>query len=167
MGYRYDGEPPKPEDHLRKFAVRNGAIMRIAFGCYYLYGHDSKYHDHIGWPNPDNPDDICQLESNFRLYPFKDKTQILNPIHLLEEGYDEIYVTYEDQEKASYLTTTAWIDEQDDSIIRIKVKTNFPTFSDKPVEIRFTVFAKNTEEDLIDSVCHGVIAILPGSPQPD
>ena len=167
MGYRFNDNPPKPEDHLRKFAVRNGTIMRIAFGCYYLQGHNPKMHDHIGWPNPDNPDHICQEISNMRLYGLKEKTAELEKIHLIEEGYDELAISFEDSDNAQHLETNVWIDPDDDNIVRLTVKADFPTFSDKPIDLRFTVFAKKSDGSAIDSICHGMITVLPGAPYPN
>lgn len=164
MGYRFNDNPPKPEDHLHRFAVRNGATAKIAFGCYYLMGHDSKMHDHVGWPSPDNPDHVCQIQSNFRLYGLKEKTVNLQEIHLIEEGYTETSIEFDDQENAQYLDASTWIDEDDDNIVRVKIDTDFPMFEDKPIDMRFTVFVRNDEADVTDAVCHGMLTILPGSP---
>ena len=166
MGYRYNDNPPKPEDNLIRFAVRNGATAKIAFGCYYLRGHDSKLHDFVGWPNPSNRDAICQELSNFKLFKSKNKTVELEEIHLLEEGYDEAAVAYESSEHAQYLITEANIDEDDDNIVRVRITANLPEFSDKPIDVRFTVFVRKSSETKIDSVCHGVITILPGAVYP-
>ena len=86
MGYRFNDKPPKPEEHLRTFDVRNGAQMRATFGCYYAHkGHDPKVHDYYGWPDPRHPDDICQMLPDF-VHPYhnKDKRPLsFQPIHLL------------------------------------------------------------------------------------
>jgi hypothetical protein len=167
MGYRYCDKPNKPEDNLKRFTVRNGAIMRMAFGCYYMLGHNPDLHDHIGWPNPDHPDAICQERSNMRLFHLKHKDIELQEIHLTEEGYDEVAVSFEDEEKSANLEVRAWIDEEEDNIIRMMVGANFPTFSDKPVDLRFTVFVKKSDGSAIDAVCHGFITVLPGAPYPE
>jgi len=166
MGYRFDDKPLKPEDMIPRFAVRNGATAKIALGCYYLGKHDSKLHDFLGWPNPDHQDMICQELNNFRLFNKKDKTVELEEIHLTEEGYDEVAIAYEDSEYAQYLITEAAIDEDDDNIIRVKVTANLPEFTDKPIDVRFTVFVRKTSETMIDSVCHGFISVLPGAVYP-
>ena len=159
MGYRFNDKPPKPEDNLIRFAVRNGATAKIAFACYYLNGHNPKYHDYQGWPNPDHPDMICQELGNFKLFGLKEKTVELEVIHLEEEGYDEVAVAYEDSEYAQYLVTNATLE---DNIVRIKVMAKLPAFTDKPVDIRFTAFVRNSSESVIDAVCHGMLTILPG-----
>ena len=173
MAYRYDDKPPKPEDHLLRFDVRNGAIMRIAFGCFYAQqGHDPKLHDHYGWPHPRTPDNICQIKPVFdwlwHPFPNVDKPIKLEPIHLAEEGYTDVIVRYEDPEMEQYLETDAWIDEEDDYVVRMTVQANFPTFSDKPKDGRFTIFisSKNADgvETAIDAVCHAFVTVLPGKP---
>lgn len=164
MGYRFDDNPPKPEDHLHRFPIRNGATARIAFACYYLQGHNPKMHDHIGWPNPDSPDHICQIQSNFKLYGLNEKTIDFQDIHLIDEGYTDAAIKFDDQDNAQYVDASAWIDPNDDNIVRIKVDTNFPVFEDKPIDMRFTVFVRNDYTDTTDAVCHGMLTVLPGSP---
>lgn len=167
MGYRTYDKPPKPEDHLRKFAVRNGAIVKLAFGCYYLEPHNVAFHDHIGWPNPDNADHICQERNNLRFYGWPGMSGELDEIHLIEEGYTEAAVSYEDEEQAAHLITEAWIDEEVDNIVYMKVKADYPTFNDKPLDLRFTLFVKKHDGSAIDAVCHGFISVLPGASYPE
>ncbi len=165
MGYRTCDKPPKPEDHLHRFTVRNGATTKIALACYYIKGHNPKLHDYIGWPNPDRPDMICQELNNFRLYGLKEKTVDFKEIHLLDEGYNvDAVIKFDDQEKAQYVEASALIDEENDNIVRVKVDTNFPMFEDKPIDMRFTVFVRNNATDMTDAVCHGMLTVLPGSP---
>lgn len=170
MGYRTIDKPPKPEDMLRKFDVRNGAIMRVAFGCYYSSnGHDPHYHDHLNWPAPNyHPGPICQMappRDKYRWlpYPTMRKPVQLEPINLSDEGYTTFVVTYEDEDLAYYLTTEAWLDEDEDNIVRMSVYADFPTFSDKPKELRFTLFAIKSDRSAIDAICHGIVSVLPGS----
>ena len=170
MGYRY-GPPPKPEDMLLKFDVQNGAIMRVAFGCFYtLDGHDPKEHDYYGWPTPDSPDNICQVKPILnKWHPFRDshRTIKMEPIHLREEGYEDARVSIDNDSMSEHLDVNAWIDEEDDYIVRMSVKANFPTFYDKPIETKFTIFISNWINGTIDAVCHASIVVLPGSPFPD
>lgn len=173
MAYRYHNEKPiNPENLLRRFDVRNGAIMRMTFGCYYSKnGHDPHYHDYINWPAPNyHPGEICQMmpprdrcrwHDPITGYPIQ-----LDPIPLLEEGYTEAVVTYEDEDIAEYLDTIAMIDDVDDNLVRVSMHANFPTFKDKPKEARFTLFIKKEDGTAIDAVCHGIVTILPGSPYP-
>lgn len=151
------------EKMLPRFYVRNGATLNIAFGCYYLAEHDRWEHDHIGWPNPDNPDRICQiLGSKF----FNDRGQhaiIGEEIDLIDEGYTTATVTFEDAELAENLDWTAEIDEDNPYIVHLKADTNFDTFTGDPKELHFTLFVYGTGTT-IDAVCHGIIVVMPGAP---
>lgn len=166
MAYRVIDNLPKPENMLPTFSVRNGAIARIAFGCYYLgAGHDPHYHDYLHWPSPDyHPGAICQMMPPRDHVPWTEPglPVHMEPIHLIEEGYDQVTVSYEDSDNAAHLATEAWIDEDDDYIVRMKVGANFDTFSDKPVDIRFTIFAGKSDGSVRDAVCHGILTVLPG-----
>lgn len=172
MGYRTLDKPPKPEDLLRRFDVRNGAIMHVTFGCYYSKnGHDPHYHDYINWPAPDyHPGLPCQMHpprSPFRwLQPITGNPIQLDPIDLVDEGYNEATVVYDDPDIAQYLDTDAEIDADDQNLIRMNVKASLPTFEDQPKEARFTLFIKRSDGLAIDAVCHGIVVVLPGSPYP-
>lgn len=171
MGYRLEEKPFNPEDHLHRFCVRNGTIGKMAFGCYYLVEHDYKLHDHIGWPDPDKPDRICQIVSSPVSNPiFLTKNGIVNnleEIHLLDEGYDTAAITFEDDEIEYYTSIEAYIDEEDDYIVHLNVKAEFPSFSNNPKDYKFTLFVKKSDGTAIDAVCHAVLSILPGSPYQD
>ena len=114
MGYRKNDIPPKPEDMLRRFDVRNGAIMRLAFACYYTSGgHDPDYHDYVNWPTWNyHPGAICQMAPPRKPYSWlpwwlTKRPVTLEPIDLEAEGYDEFTVSYEDDDMATYLDTSA------------------------------------------------------------
>lgn len=164
MSYR-----PKHEhfhDQLRRFDVRNGATMRLAFMCFYYRNHDSHYHDHVGWPEPKQHDMSCQMPPYPGPAPWLPRQKVyplnyLEPINLMNEGYTDVYVEYEDDEIEQYLTTESYIDEHD--VVRVQVTPNLPVFTDKPKEARFTAFIANSD-GRYDAVCHGAIIILPGSP---
>ena len=166
MAYRVIDNPPKPEDMLLMFPVRNGAIARIAFGCYYLgNGHDPHYHDHKHWPTWDyHPGSICQMPPPRNRFRWLRHGVIVDMerIHLIEEGYDQATVSYEDNTIAQHLSTKAWIDESDDYIVRMNIGANLDTFSDKPIDIRFTVFVSKSDGSARDAVCHGILTVLPG-----
>lgn len=176
MAYRLDSTPPrKPEDILPRFAVRNGATLKLAFRCYYhtpKETHDPHYHDHKNWPAPNyHPGDICQMHPprdipKFFCHPQMRTMHDFTEIHLLEEGYHDVVMTFEDTEQDDYLDVTGWIDEEDDNIVRFHINTDFPNFSDKPIDLRFTVFVKKVADDVVtkDAVCHGIITVLPGHP---
>lgn len=164
MGYRMNDIPK--DIPQRVFDVRNGATLKVAFACYYYIDHDTKLHDHLGWPNPDSPDNICQqviepapwIPKHIQVEP-----RSLEPIHLVEEGYDSIVVEIEDEEIAEVSTINASIDTEEDHVIRINITVNLPTFSDKPKTTGITVFAVKGSSGIRDAVCHGLMKVLPGS----
>ena len=164
MSYRFDDRPPKPEDHLPKFDVRHGAIMRLAFGVYYTKLHNRWFHRHKGWPSPDHPDRICQVGWPYSYVSgTRGKYAFLNdPIDLIEEGYTKARVKFEDPNASDYLTAQAWIDTETPNIVRMSVKSNGEVFSDKPKDFRFTLFISNPGDTAVDAVCHGMITVLPG-----
>jgi len=159
--------PPDPEKMIPRFPVRNGAIMNLAFGCFYGNIHDVQMHDHMGWPNPNNPDWICQVDNEWKAIPEKlgRYKWLKSPIDLIDEGYSyTAEVTFEDDELASGLEAEAYIDAGTTNIVRMSVATNYEAFSDEPKEVKFTLFVKKTDSTAIDAVCHGIIVVLPGAP---
>lgn len=164
MGYRMQNIP-KDDMPQRIFDVRNGATMKAAFACYYYRNHDTKLHDHIGWPRPGHPDESCQMfvepapwiPSHIAIEPHD-----LEEIHLTEEGYTGATIIFEDSTIGNAATATVQIDSEQDHIINLTVTVNLPTFTDEPKETGFTIFAiKNASTR--DAVCHGVLRVLPGS----
>ena len=164
--YRSADISKNPEDYLQKLCVRNGATMRASFECFYLGAHDKKMHDHLGWPSPGNIDRICQLAPTFVLPSEKHLMTNLEKIHLIEEGYNTVKISFEDSAKAANVTALGSIDPENDHIVHIKIDTNFATFSDDPVDLKFTVFVKRDDGSLVDAVFHGILSVLPGSPCP-
>lgn len=173
MGYRYNiptdknGEPPKPEDMLPRFEIRNGAILKIAFKCRYLLHN----HDHPMYVYPHIAGDVALLRrENHRPYDKLSQAKFpikSEPINLIDEGYEiDAKVAFEDADE--YLTATGRIDTEEQNMIRIAVNAQYPEFSDKPIEKRFTVFIRKNRDDgitdSIDAVCHGIIVVLPGKP---
>ena len=167
MSYRYNEKPPKPEDMLPRFDIRNGATIRLAFGCYYLALHDKHRHDYIGWPSPNHPDHICQVgRTKFGVRHHCSRyTLVGEEIDLIDEGYDTVGIRFDDPEVASHLDVIeAFIDDEDPYIIRVKIRADLDFFEDKPKETRFTLFIENRGDQLVDAVCHGFVTILPGMP---
>lgn len=150
----------------RVFDVRNGATLKVSLACYYFHSHDANLHDHIGWPSPGHPDSICQehviepapwLPSHIQI-----EEGNLEQIHLIGEGYVNASVKIEDETIADACTANAYIDPDADNVVKLNITVNLPTFTDKPKETGFTVFA--TKNDGIrDAVCHGIMKVLPGS----
>lgn len=171
MAYRLKSTPPpKPENMLPRYFVRNGATLDLAFRCYYFdpkLWHDPSYHDYINWPAPNYHGPACQMDTPRYPVPwaYKSARRVSGdqePIHFTEEGYAEVVVIFEDIEAASHVTASAVIDEEDDHIVMAHFDTFYPSFSDKPKELRFTLFI--VRDGARDAVCHGILVILPGAP---
>ena len=176
MAYRTLKERPKPENMLPTFSVRNGAIVDLAFPCFYvdvLPVHDSHYHDHIGWPDPHHPGHSCQLLPHIHGEYHPGDFEYFDmfhphPIELTSdyEGYTEAYVALE--KPVDGLTASAWIE---DNVVYARFKSAFDTFEDKPQDYRFTVFIRaprrvyegKVEDERIDEVFHGTLSVLPGA----
>lgn len=182
MAYRIDNTPPpKPENMLPKFEMRNGAIIDIAFPCFYLdviTAHDSHYHDHVGWPAPNYPGQACQYIDGVPFHEHANEFERIDfthphPINLTSEyeGYTDTYVVLD--EDVQGLTLSTEFDDDEPNVIHLRVKALLDFFEDKPKEYRFTVFVHapaRTYEDKqwperIDQVIRGVIAVLPGNIQ--
>ena len=169
----------KPEDRLPRFEVRNGAILDIAFPCYYLdvlTAHDSHWHDYKGWPAPNYHGTACQFIGGIPAYEHAGEWEWVDmfhphPIDLLSdyEGYTDAYVVL-DNDTVDGITVSTWFDEDEPNVIYMRVKANLAFFEDKPKEYRFTLFAHvpeheyqgKTEREKIDQVIRGKIVVLPG-----
>ena len=165
MGYRFNDMPK--DFPQRVFDVRNGATLKISFGCFYYRHHDAAYHDYIGWPSPDHPDMVHQRGLVDDPAPWMPDHHVftqseLEPIHLAEEGYTNFSVVFDDPDIEADVVTDVGIDEVEDHVVRVKITVNLPTFTGKPKETGFTVFTSNEDDSIVDSVCHGIMKILPG-----
>lgn len=149
----------------------------------YVQHHCRDWHDHIGMPSPNHPDHICQdwefawhhrdgygptsHHAIHRRY-FDDRhicdnylnMDSLAPIHLIDEGYERIFVQVSDS--VSGLTAKGWIDEEDDWLIRILVHANIPNL-DKKFETKFAIRADNKSLNKIDTVFLGRLVVLPSA----
>ena len=171
MGYRHEHE--HPHELLRKFDVRNGAAMRLTFACFYLHGHDQHYHDHIGWPRPSRPDEICQMD------PFEQaaswlpkqkryKLEELDPIPLADEGYNKLELVFDDgDEIGQYVNYSLSYDTDPQNQIRCTIHVNLPSFKGTPKDYGFTIFAQKQDDPMVcDAICHAFMRVLPGAPHP-
>lgn len=172
MGYRYNipldknDEPIKPEDTLLRFDVRNGAVMNLALDCRYC----TKDIDHPFWLFPRYPGDtaVARRSNGYPYYKWRDVRWPYDntPINFYSEERTRVEVVFDEEIDPDYIDAFGRIEEDTPSIVRVRIKTNFPSFSDKPIEKRFTVFVSDTEGYNIDAVVHGILVILPGSPFP-
>ena len=167
MGYRTtDHKPPRPQRSAVdiatpvKWVVNNGTIAAFAFPCWYqeikppvpARLHDRKMHDHMGWPKPDHPDHICQLwipEEGHCVHGFQEchphckhyiNYKNVSPIHLLSdyEGYDGAFVAWAGEHEG--ITATAYIDPDEDWVVRVVVDCKDPNAIEEPQTYKLTVF---------------------------
>ena len=172
MGYRYNipvdvnQEPPSAEDMLPRFEIRNGAILRIAFKCYYAI-HE---HDHPLYVYPHIAGDValCRDQNHHPYYSLsKVKSPMkYEPIDLLsrDEDYSPNASVLIEEDDGFITIDSAYIDSSESNMIRISMNVQYPEFHDEPIEKRFTVFVNSYDMTRIDAVCHGIIVVLPGTP---
>lgn len=138
--------------------IQNGITSRIAFPCYYLYRKDGMpidYHrvphaviDHFGWPSPDHRDRSWQPRIIDNL--------VAEPIHLTDEGYDQVSMhTYDLPDGFSHSVSI------DDWVVRLTLNPRCNDAILEPVNVRFSVIATNSTENVSDMVANGIIRILP------
>lgn len=187
MGYRFAKEQADKKERLNVYPIRANALLNLSFGCYYMDGHDSKLHDHIGWPNPDNVDSICQIQSNGKLiWPYNNKTLNLDKIDLIEEGYtgaivttEPTGITFEESPETTrsideYFSADAFIDAEEHNLVRFQFGANFLECGydvKTPIDVVFTLYVwkpltdkdSSFPFDKMDAVEHGIIRILPAS----
>jgi hypothetical protein len=160
MGYRVEKKPPKPEDLLPTYPVRNGATLYADFECYYVepkMGHDPHTHDYLGWPDPHNTGDACQMLPPRDRFRWRYDGAIMKPdepipiiLHstdadIEDEGYSQECSVVFDQPDERILAT-AWVDEDIPNLIKMVISPQLPVFEDKPIEKRFTLFTHRTFE---------------------
>ena len=174
MAYRkLEHRKPKPQRSAVDIAtpidlfVHNGGTANFAFPCWYqeikhplpAHLHDRKLHDHHGWPRPDHPDHICQLwipEAGQCVHGFRechphcrhyiDYSKVI-PIHLLSEyeGYESAFVAWTGEHEG--IVATAYIDPDEDWVVRVNIDCKDPNALDEPKKYRFTVFVGS---DMVD-----------------
>ena len=125
--------------------IQNGATAYLAIPCWYqeirhpqhTHVHDREWHDHVGWPTPDEPDRSSQasyaIAKNLYQYQYDYDNEgwihpgryldlsTMHPIHLIEEGYskDGVKVVFVDPPEG--LEAKGWIDERDDWVVRFMI----------------------------------------------
>jgi hypothetical protein len=178
MGYRIkEHRPPLARRTVvdlatpAKLYVHNGATSEFAFPCYYqevlppipARRHNRRFHDHVGWPSPGHADHCCQIA----LVPhqcghkggcktcrhYLDAGTIF-PIHLLSEleGYsssiDVALYAPDEFIDLEGLNVSAWVDEEEDWVVRMLVSPRLSEAISEPVRIRFTLFANSAAHTL-------------------
>ena len=174
MGYRMKERPKNPDRFLPHFFVINGSSLKLPFACYYFTpkkGHDPHFHDHIGWPQPNHPDDSCQMLPP--RYPIKGfprpilrTKDDLTPIDLAEEGYfnAKTYLDIDIQGPDSVMVHTEF-SETESNVVDVTFVSGFDGMMSEPIDIKFTVFVEGEdshEAPIRNVVCHGILTVLPG-----
>lgn len=194
MGYRkYKAKPPEQNRSAVdiatpiKLVVQNGATASFAFPCWYqeverplrAHLHSKDKHDHCGWPTPDHHDHSCQLwipEEGHCVHGMQEcaphcKHYIdyskVTPIHLLSdyEGYEGAFVAWTGNHEG--IEATAYIDPDEDWVVRVNVDVQDPNALDAKQEYKMTVFVGSDMEDGIykrrDIVAPAKLVILPSA----
>jgi hypothetical protein len=90
------------------------------------------------------------------------------PIDLLNEEYnEELIVAFDHPDEL--IMAQAWVDDELPYLIKMVISPQLPMFEDKPIEKRFTLFARRSVEGsqdqyLQDAVVRAKLVILPGAP---
>lgn len=166
--------------------VQNGATADLAIPCWYqevhqpvrLIKHNHHLHDHVGWPAPNHPDHVCQVDRPERtlLPPGVDRPRGrrdryldlggLVPIHLSAEGYETITIAWADTPDAGVMATGS-IDADDDWVVRVRFDVADSSAIDEKRTYRFTVFANAPATSVSaarrDIICLGKLIVLPGA----
>lgn len=165
--------------------IQNGATAHIAIPCWYqeikhpqhTHIHDREWHDHIGWPTPDNPDGSSQAAYHLRHHApyvynsteagWRNHGRYLNmsnlvPIHLTKEGYESVDIAFVDPPAG--LDAEGFIDPDSDWIVRFSITSMCDRAINEDVEVEYSVFVNGTinEKKRRDVVAHGTLKILAG-----
>ena len=84
-------------------------------------------------------------------------------IDLIEEGYNTVAVVFDHPDEN--ISTSGSIDEELHNLINVTIRPSLPTFEDKPVDKRFTIFIISDTQT--DAVARAVLSILPGGAPSD
>lgn len=132
--------------------------------------HCKDWHDHVGVPSPRHPDHSCQPYYEFASWwtgmheidpGFPDyhhhhnhwrrhlrhllDMRSLIPIHLIDEGYENVYVAIHD--KPSGLNAEGWIDQVHDNIIKVRFDLQVEEAELEPKDYLFSVVIDGKYKD--------------------
>jgi len=145
--------------------MTRGVTTELAIPCFYqeahfpvhAHPHDRVRHDMLGWPTPEHPDHVCQewdfdrhccrRTPHMKFCPptcerFVDLGRLF-PIHLFEEGYSQVELVFEDDMISKH---DAYIDEEDDWIVRVKLYTDASMEIAERVETSMAVYVIGTSD---------------------
>lgn len=174
MSYRIgEPKPPKPRRTMENLTSPSdiyltlGTSTLLAVPCWYIevhkpipaVHHSRDYHDFKGAPSPNHRDHVCQawdfahsccsihhdMHHCDHCDHFIDMKRV-SPIHMLEEGYEDVEVITEFMEGDSRvsLSGSASIDREDDWILRVRLSSVASEASNRkpyePALFRLSVF---------------------------
>lgn len=169
-----------------KLFIHNGTATSFAFPCWYQEVkppvpariHNHHLHDHHGWPSWRHTDHICQMwipepgytidgpgECRRPFHNYIDYSKV-TPIHLLSdyEGYDnEGIVAW--VEKPEGIDATAYVDENEDWVVRVDISANDADAVERPQVYRFSVFLDSSTTHRRDLVVLAELIVLPSAYQ--
>lgn len=134
--------------------IDNGTISRISIPCVYeQLGHHKMWHDHVGWPSVDRPDNSCQLPPGY------DRALVIHEINLPEEGYQSVEVAM--LNPPSGLSMTGFIDYD---TIKLTISALCQSAKEEDVDVKFSVYAIGSKDgnQLRDVVTKGILHINAG-----
>lgn len=167
-----------------KTLIQNGATAYLAIPCWYqeirhpqhTYIHDREWHDHIGWPTPNRPDNSSQAAYALKNTPYLyDKQEegwthpgryldmsTMYPIHLIKEGYTEVEVAF--VEPPDGLVAHGEINPDSDWVVRYMIHPMCDSALEEDVEVSYAVFVKGVINGKTrrDVVARGTLKILAG-----
>lgn len=158
--------------------VHQGATAHLAIPCFYqeahfpvhAHPHDRMLHDTLGWPTPYHPDHSCQ-EWDFDRHCCRRTPHLkfcppscerfvdlgrLYPIHLREEGYEEVRV----EQQTGLVTVTGSIDADQDWVVRLVISSEVDMEVTKPQRTSAAVYVTRGD-DVMDLVSLVKIIVLP------
>lgn len=162
--------------------VQNGATAYIAIPCWYqeirhpqhTHVHDREWHDHVGWPTPDEPDRSSQasyaIAKNLYAYQYDYDNEgwthpgryldlsTMHPIHLVKEGYTGVEIAFVNAPEG--LKAEGWLDEKDDWVVRFLINPMCEAAITEDVDVSYTVFVIG--EKRRDIAAKGTLRILAG-----
>lgn len=151
--------------------IINGSTIDVAYPCWYNEIkfperlHHKDWHDHVGWPGPNYPDHICQQSFHHKHgYPYNPHAhhyvdlQQLIPIHLTEEGYEDVIV--QTAITIPGLTAEGYIDTENDWVVRVHFDSQISQDIDNVLETKFAVRINNEDLGRTDTVAIGKLQIF-------
>lgn len=192
MGYRtFEHKPHEPQRTMQttatplKIYVPNSGNAYVKIPCFYqeikpptkMRPHNRPLDDHMGWPDPRRIDHSCQLYEPFEAGVEPPHTAMggrppvrklldmdrLIPIHLKDEGYKELFVTWSKGNPTTGITNYyAVFDEEQDWVIDLMVSVLDEADPQEEATYKFSLWIDGEYGQSL--VTTGEIVLLPAAP---